>query len=384
MREPIIYLDNAATTFPKPRAVLEQMLEIYSRMGVSPGRGSYDLAVEAEGLVQETRRKVAALFRAPDADHVIFAQNATDALNLALQGIVRPGDHVLSTRLEHNSVLRPLYHLRQRGWIEYDLVPFDGEGFVDPDAIALGIKSNTRLVVVCHASNVLGTVQTIPEIGRICAERGVPLIIDAAQSAGVIPIDMEGWEVAGVAFTGHKSLLGPTGIGGLALDPKLEIASTRFGGTGVDSKSLVHTQTFPHRLEAGTVNLLGIIGLSAGIDFLLAEGIEAVHTHEMRLLDRLYEGLSQIDRVQVFGQLGDPSRHVGLLTLNIKEISPEDAGMILDADFNIAARTGLHCAPLVHERFGTYPHGAVRFSLGPFNTLGEIDRTLEAMAMIAR
>lgn len=382
MAERLIYLDNAATTFPKPPPVLAEMTETYCRMGVSPGRGGYDLATDAEALVQRTREKVARFFGAVDPDRVIFAANATDALNLAIQGVLAPGDHVVATRLEHNSVLRPLHHLREKGWIDYDLIPFDGRGFVDPGDLAGAIRPHTRLVIVCHASNVLGTVQPIPEMGRICAERGVPLIIDAAQSAGVVPIDMRGWRVAGVAFTGHKSLLGPCGIGGLVLDPGLEIASTRFGGTGVDSKSLVHTQTFPHRLEAGTLNFLGIIGLSAGVDYILNEGIEAIHGREMVLLEKLYEGLSQLDRVQIYGP-GNRSSHVALMTVNVKGIAPEDVGMILDGDFNIAVRAGLHCAPLLHEALGTYPQGAVRFSLGPFNTAEDIARTLEAMTVIA-
>jgi cysteine desulfurase family protein len=382
MAERLIYLDNAATTFPKPATVLDEMRETYLRMGVSPGRGGYDLAAEAEDLVYRTREKVAAFFGAANPDHVVFAANATDALNLAIQGILSPGDHVVSTRLEHNSVLRPLYHLRERGWIDYDLVPFDGLGFVDPDDVAAAIKTNTRLVIVCHASNVLGTVQPVPEIGRICAERGVPLIIDAAQSAGVVPINMGAWKVAGVAFTGHKSLLGPCGIGGLVLDPELEIAPTRFGGTGVDSESPVHTRAFPYRLEAGTLNLLGIIGLSAGMDFIRKEGMAAIHGREISLLRRLIDGLSRLDRVEIYGA-GERSNHVGLITANIKGISPSDTAMILDADFNIAVRSGLHCAPLVHQGLGTYPRGAIRFSLGPFNTVEDIDRTLNAMAGMA-
>jgi cysteine desulfurase/selenocysteine lyase len=382
MTQKLIYLDNAATTFPKPPSVLAEMTETYRRVGVSPGRGGYDLASEAEALVQRTREKVAGFFGALDPNRVILTANATDALNLAIQGILAQGDHVVATRLEHNSVPRPLYHLREKGRIEYDLIPFDGRGFVDPCDVAGAIRPHTRLVIVCHASNVLGTVQPIPEIGRICAERGVPLIIDAAQSAGFIPIDMVGWRVAGVAFTGHKSLLGPCGIGGLVLDPKLEIASTRFGGTGLDSKSHVHTQTFPHRLEAGTLNLLGIIGLSAGMDFILKEGIEAIHGREMALLEKLYAGLARLDRIQIYGP-GDRSSHVELMTVNVNGVAPQDVGMILDGDFNIAVRAGLHCAPLLHEGLGTYPEGAVRFSLGPFNTAEDIDRTLDAMAMIA-
>jgi cysteine desulfurase family protein len=383
MTNRLIYLDNAATTFPKPRPVLEKMIETYSQMGVSPGRGSYDLATEAEELVTATREKLARFFGAPDQDHVIFASNATDALNLVMQGLLKPGDHVVSTRLEHNSVLRPLYHLRECGLIEYDLVPFDNRGFIDPEAIAKAIRANTRLVIVCHASNVLGTVQPIPELGRICYERNVPVLIDAAQSAGEIPIDMSAWQISAVAFTGHKSLLGPTGIGGLAINPELDIQTTRFGGTGVDSKSLVHTQTFPHRLEAGTINLLGVIGLSEGLDFLMAEGLNAIHQREMELLRRLRDALAALDRITLYCQ-EDLSEHIGILTANVQGIEPEDVGAILDADFGIAVRTGLHCAPLVHETLGTYPQGGVRFSLGPFNTQEDIDRSIEAMGIIAR
>jgi cysteine desulfurase/selenocysteine lyase len=383
MTDGVIYLDNAATTFPKPRAILEAMIDVYSRMGVSPGRGSYDLAVEAEDFVNQTRTKIARFFNAPDPNRVIFASNATDALNLAMQGLLEPGDHVVSTRLEHNSVLRPLYHLHERGLIEYDLVPFDSRGFIDPEAIAKAIRANTRLVIVCHASNVLGTIQRVPEIARVCNERNVPLLIDAAQSAGVVPIDMGAWKVSAIAFTGHKSMFGPMGIGGLAIQPELDVKSTRFGGTGVDSKSLIHTQTFPHRLEAGTINLLGVIGLSEGLDFVMAEGLNAIYHRKIELLTRLRDGLSALDRITLYCQ-EDLSEHVGIITANVQGMEPADVGSILDADFGIAVRTGLHCAPLVHETLGTYPQGGVRFSLGPLNTQEDIDRAIEAMGAIAR
>lgn len=378
----MIYLDNAATTFPKPSRVLSAMVETYSRIGVSPGRGGYDMATEAGMAVEEVRRKLAKFFGAPDPNGVIFAGNATDALNLALQGILCPGDHVVSTRLEHNSVLRPLHHLSTSGVIQYDLVPFDGRGFIDPDVVAKAIRSNTRLVVLSHASNVLGTIQPVPEIGRICRERNVALLIDAAQSAGAVPIAMTEWGVSAVAFTGHKSMLGPTGIGGLVIRPDLAIRSIRFGGTGVDSKSPEHTQSLPHRLEAGTLNLMGIIGLSAALDFLEGEGVETIHRREMGLLARLRDGLSGLSRVELYCA-ADLSGHVALLTATVKGMDPSDVGAILDGDFGIAVRAGLQCAPLAHETLGTFPHGAVRFSLGPFNTAEEIDRTIAAMAEIA-
>jgi len=380
----LIYLDNAATTFPKPASVLKKMIETYTRIGVSPGRGSYDLAAEAGELVSKTRQKVAHFFGAPDPDRVIFTANATDALNIALQGLLRPGDHVVSTRLEHNSVLRPLYHLRRNGIIEYDLIPFDGKGFVDPEDIVAAIRPNTKLVILSHVSNVLGTVQPVKEIGYRCAEHKVPLLIDAAQSAGIIPVDMQSWQVAGLAFTGHKSMLAPTGIGGLVLNRQIEsIEPSRFGGTGIDSGNLIHTEAFPYRLEAGTLNLLGIIGLSESLDFIGEMGMESIHTGEMELLNRLRDGLSLLDGIELYCA-ENLFNHVGLLTANVRGMDPNDVGAILDADFGIAVRVGLHCAPLVHESLGTSPYGSVRFSIGPFNTGDDIDRTLAAMAGIAR
>ncbi len=378
----IVYLDNAATTYPKPRSVMERMLETYLQRGVSPGRGGYDFAVEADTLVTGVRRKIAGFFGSHDPDRVIFSGNATDALNLVLHGFLKPGDHVVSTRLEHNSVLRPLYHMRMQGIISYDLVPFDGSGFLDPDDIARAIRSDTAAVVVSHASNVLGTVQPIEEIGRACAERNVPLIVDAAQSAGVIAIDMKKCRISAVAFTGHKSLMGPTGIGGLVLSPDLDVRPTRFGGTGVDSESPVHTQTYPHRLEAGTLNLLGIIGLSEGLDYVLSVGRENIHDREMALLERLRDGLSELAGVTLYCS-DDLSMHVALLTANVSGISSQDVGTILDADYHIAVRAGLHCAPLVHADLGNHPAGGVRFSLGPFTTSADIDSAIEAIAEIS-
>ena len=379
MGDRLIYLDNAATSFPKPREVLDRMLRGYMERGVSPGRGSYDLALEAEDIVQHARKQLALFFGAPDSERIIFTANATDALNIAFNGLLQPGDHVISTRLEHNSVLRPLHHFRERGWISYDLVHFDGKGFVDPDEIARNVKRNTRLVIVSHASNVLGTVQPVKEIGRVCAERGVPLLIDASQSAGKLPIDMTAWKVSAVAFTGHKGLFGPTGIGGLAVCPDLDIKSSRFGGTGVDSRSPIHTETFPHRLEAGTLNLIGIMGLSAGVDYIVQKGMESIHGHEMALLKRLRDGLSDLEHVEMYCA-GDLSSHVAVLTANVADVNPEDAGAILDGDFNIAVRVGLHCAPLVHEDLGTINRGAIRFSPGIFNTPEDIDLAIRAIA----
>ncbi len=381
MTDRLVYFDNAATSFPKPRAVLDQMVETYARLGVSPGRGSYDLSVEAGALVDAVRRQLADFFGARDPDRVVFAANATDALNLAIQGMTRPGDHVVSTRLEHNSVLRPLSHLRESGRITFDLVPFDDHGVVDPADVACAIRRDTRLVVVGHASQVLGAVQPVAEIAAVCTERGVPLLVDAAQSAGHVPVRLSDWGLSAIAFTGHKALLGPSGIGGLVVSPEAAVASTRFGGTGVDSASLTHTQAFPHRLEAGTVNLLGIIGLSKGLEYVQSEGMAEIHDREMALVRRLREGLAALPGVVVHSpepRAGD----VPILTCGVVGMAPHDVGAILDADYGLAVRTGLHCAPLAHRDLGTGDRGAVRFSLGYATTGEHVDRALEAMAAI--
>ncbi len=379
----MIYLDNAATTFPKPREVLERMMDLYAAKGVSPGRGGYDLAQEANELVHGTRKRLCRFFGSDDPDRVIFAANATDALNLIIQGATRPGGHVVSSRLEHNSVLRPLQHLREKGLIDFDLVPFDGQGFIDPDDIARAIRPQTQWVILTHASNVLGSIQPIEAIGRICRERNIPLIIDTAQSAGVIPIDMSAWGVSALAFTGHKSLMGPTGIGGLVLRKTFEVQATRYGGTGIDSQELNHTQTYPHRLEAGTLNILGIIGLAAGLDYLSAQGLDSIREREQKLAQRLWDGLAAIKKVRVYGP-DRMDRRVGVVLANIEGLTPASVGTILDGDFGIATRVGLHCAPLVHQDLGTGRAGGVRFSVGPFNTEKEIDQAVEAMAQISR
>ncbi len=379
----MIYLDNAATTFPKPPEVLERMLRQYQRIGVSPGRGSYDLAAEAEAAILQTRIQLADFFGAPDPDRIIFTANATDGLNLAIAGLVHPGDHVITTRLEHNSVLRPLYHLERQQTITCSLIPFDNRGFINPDDIAAAIRPETRLVIVTHASNVLGTIQPVAEIGAICVKHGIPLLVDASQSAGHIKVDMTAMQASIIAFTGHKSLYGPTGIGGLAVHPDVDISPTRFGGTGTESENLLPTLLYPHRLETGTPNLLGIIGLSLGIEYLLSRNLEAIYHQEMALLDRLYSGLSGLTGIELYGD-DDLNDRLPLITMNLHGVTPEDIGAILDADFNIAVRVGLHCAPLVHEILGTAQRGAVRFSLGHFNTETDIDRAIEAMGLIAR
>lgn len=379
----MIYLDNAATTYPKPRQVLDQMVEQYCRIGVSAGRGSYDAAGTAQTAIHQTRRKLARFFDAPDPDRVVFTANATDGLNLAILGLLQSGDHVIATQLEHNSVLRPLHYLQQHRNIGCTLVPFDARGFIDPKDIEQAIRPETKLVIVNHASNVLGTIQPVAAVGEVCAARGVPLLVDASQSAGQIPVCMTAMQAAAVVFTGHKSLYGPTGIGGLIVHPDLDIAATRFGGTGVNSHSLIHTPDFPYRLEAGTHNLMGIIGLGLALDYLTEKGLAELYRQTMTLTRRLYEGIADIGGVTVYAN-ADLAGHLGVLSMNIAGMAPEDVGAILDADFDIAVRVGLHCAPLVHQALGTGELGAVRFSVGHLNTDQDIDRAVEAVTRIAK
>ncbi len=378
----LIFLDNGATSFPKPEEVYRFMDRFYRDFGVNPGRSGYDLCLETADLVEDTRKMLAGFFNGRRPERLCFSYNSTDALNLIIFGRLRPGDHAVTTTLEHNSVLRPLYHLSQAR-VEVDHVPFDAAGFVDPGEIAKRFRPNTKLVVVNHASNVIGTVQPIREIGRLCRERGIPFVIDASQSAGKVPIDIEDANVDVVAFTGHKSLLGPTGIGGLYVREGIDIRLTRAGGTGVRSAVRTHLEDYPYRLEYGTLNILGVSGLNAGVKWLLGKGLAAVHEQEMALTRKLRDGLRAIDGVTLY--CGDNlAGHISVLAFNVDGMEAMNVGTILDVDHNIACRTGLHCAPLVHEQLGTDKlHGAVRFGIGPFNTEAHIDAAISAVGEIA-
>lgn len=379
----MIYLDNAATVFPKPPEMLAEMCDLYGRMGVSPGRGSYDAATEAGELVDETRQAVCRFFNADSPERVCFQSNSTDALNTLLLGACRPGDHVVTTRLEHNSVLRPLHTMGSQGHITWDAVPFDENGCVSPGAVADAIRPETRLVIMTHASNVIGTVQPVAGIGEVCRKRGVPFALDVAQSAGVIPVDMQAMNLSAVAFTGHKGLLGPTGIGGLVLRRGYDIGISRFGGTGIESRRLEHTPEYPVRHEAGTLNLMGILGLRAGIRRVETEGAEAIHAREMALWRRLRDGLRDISGITLhYGEDSVCAERTAVLACTVDSMEAEDVGAVLDADFGICVRTGLQCSPLVHQDMGTYETGAVRFSIGPFNTEADIDAAVDAMREI--
>jgi cysteine desulfurase family protein len=341
------------------------------------------MCIQAVEVVEETRGILTRFFNGTDPNRLVFGYNSTDALNLAIFGLLKSGDHAITTNLEHNSVLRPLYHLSMDSGVEVDYIPFDEKGFVDPEAFRKLFKKNTRFVAVNHGSNVIGTIQPIREIGRMCREKGIYFLIDASQTAGKIPIDMEKDFLDVVAFTGHKSLLGPMGIGGMYVRYGVEIRHTRAGGTGVRSAVRTHLDEYPYRMEYGTGNLPGIAGLNAGIKWILDKGMDKLFEHEMKLTERLRDGLAQIEGVTLYCQ-DDLADHISVLLFNIDGMEAGDTGTILDVDYNIACRTGLHCAPLVHEQLGTAKiHGAVRFGIGPFNTEEDIERAIKAVKEIA-
>lgn len=378
----LIYLDNGATSFPKPEVVYKTMDHFYRNFGVNPGRSGYDLCLEAGSVVDGTRKMLTDFFHGNDPDRLVFTYNSTDALNLAIWGLLQSGDHAITTTIEHNSVLRPLYHLSKFHGVEVDYVPFDEHGFIPPEGVKSKIKKNTRLVVVNHGSNVIGTVQPVKEIGNLCRERGIPFLIDASQTAGKIPINIKEMQVDLVAFTGHKSLLGPTGIGGLYVGDGIEIRHTRAGGTGVRSAVRTHLDEYPYRLEYGTMNTVGIAGLNAGLKWIFGRGLAQIYRDEMKLVTLLRDGLREIEGVTLYCQ-DDLSDHIGVLSFNIEGMEALNTGTLLDVDYNIACRTGLHCAPLVHEQLGTDKlHGAVRFGVGPFNTEDHIQVAIEAVREI--
>ncbi|MBU0641125.1 MAG: aminotransferase class V-fold PLP-dependent enzyme [Planctomycetes bacterium] len=387
--EDIIYLDNAATSFPKPDVVHDTVRDFYRANGVNPGRTGCDLALNAEQMIHSTRRRLSAFFNQSlldagtpkDPNRLVFTMNATMSLNLVVNGMIEPGDHVVTTMLEHNSVIRPVNHKVREGAEATYVVP-DSEGYLDPTEIRKAIRKNTKLVIVNHGSNVTGVVQDLKAIGAICHEAGVPFAVDTAQTAGVLPIDMAECHISFLSFTGHKGLLAPTGTGGICVADDAEIRGTIYGGTGVRSAVPYHLEEYPYRLEAGTQNLAGIAGLSAGLDFVEQRGVPEIYRHEMELLALLQAGLAEIRGVKIWGTQKLENR-VATMSITIDNYDASDVGTILDVDYNIQTRTGLHCAPLIHEHHGTTPRGTVRLSVGPFNTKEHIEAAIRAVAETA-
>jgi cysteine desulfurase / selenocysteine lyase len=384
----MIYLDNAATSFPKPESVYRGMDAFMRSSAANPGRSGHRRAVEAEAMINETRLLMARLFGFSHPERIVFTLNATDALNMAIKGILRPGDHVITSVLEHNSVSRPLNQLERAGVIGLTRLPANGDHEIDPNDVAKAFKPSTRLVALTHASNVTGTIQKIREIGKIVREHDALFLVDASQSAGVVPIDFEINCLDLLAFTGHKALLGPTGTGGLVVGERAEISCWREGGTGGDSSSPVQPAELPHRLEGGTPNIFGIAGLREGVRLLLERGVESVLLHERSLIGEFFNALRNPSAFSWYGadrviaeKKGDG--RVGLVGINLPGISPAELAAILDERFDIAVRAGLHCAPYAHKHLGTFPEGIVRLSVGILTTAEDMRQAASALNEIA-
>jgi cysteine desulfurase family protein len=377
----VIYLDNAATTIHKPESVTEAVVHAMSSFG-NASRGTYGSALDAVQMVHNTRRKLAGMFGCSKPDHVVFTSNATEALNIAINGTLSPGDHVITTDLEHNSVLRPLYRLKDEKQISVDFVPADTSGMIHAEDIRKLITPATRAIICTHASNVTGNLVDLEEIGSIARENGLLFIADVSQTAGSIAIDMEKMNIDILCFTGHKGLMGPQGTGGLCIREGIEIRPWCVGGTGVHSYSRVQPEAYPARLEAGTLNSHGIAGLSAALDFIEETGLKRIALHENRLMRRFYNGVCGVDGVTVYGDFSQLNR-TAVVSLNIRDY---ESGMIADdlsQIYGISVRPGAHCAPRMHEALGTTSQGVVRFSFSYFNTEDDVDQAILAVRELA-
>lgn len=375
------YFDNAATSWPKPEAVYTACEQYLRCCFGNPGRSGHTLSLEADRMVYQTRQLLANFFNAGDPARIAFALNATDALNMAIKGLLNTGDHVILTAMEHNSVLRPLGGLKRAGLITTTVIPCSREGFPDLDFLESSFQPRTRLVICTHASNVTGTILPITEIGNLAHRKGALLLLDAAQTAGVVPIDVQGWEIDLMAFTGHKGLLGPTGTGGLYVREGIEVKPWREGGTGSYSELDLHPEKMPELLEAGTMNCFGLAGLQEGVKFIQQAGVLNIHQHELSLRSRLKQKLEEIPVVATYGP-DNPERCVGVLSFTMEGVDCGELGFILESSFGILTRSGLHCAPLAHKTIGTYPQGTVRLSPGYFTKQEEVDYLIDAVSQI--
>ncbi|TVX99957.1 aminotransferase class V-fold PLP-dependent enzyme [Cohnella terricola] len=381
--KPIIYLDNAATSWPKPPAVLEAMERSMKESAANPGRGSHAMAVKASRVLFETRKRLARLFGAKNPNDIAFALNTTHALNLAIQGLLKPGDHVVATTLEHNSVRRPLEALKRRFGIDVTYVSADARGILNIEEIDAAIMGKTRLLAVTHSSNLFGSIAPVGEIGEITRKRGVKLLVDAAQSAGVLPIDVGSMGIDLLAFPGHKGLMGPQGTGGLFIHPDLELEPLMQGGTGSKSEAPEQPLVRPDRYEAGTQNTVGLAGLSEGVNYVLKETPEAIHKKEQQLTFELMAGLQEIEGITLLGpELG--ADRTAIVSFLVEGIDPSEMAFVLDQQFGIAVRAGFHCTPLGHETAGTYETGAVRASPGYFTEKSDIVSMVEAVKEISQ
>jgi cysteine desulfurase family protein len=379
----VIYLDNAATSWPKPEIVYNTMDKFLRTKGGNPGRGSHSMALAARQTVDETRMLVTRFINAPEINRVIFTINCTDALNLGLKGLLKPGDHVVTSCIGHNSLVRPLRKLESLGVKVTWVPPSPDSGILSPRDIEAAITKDTKLVVVTHASNVTGVIQSIEEYGAVTRRRNLIFMVDAAQTAGKYPIDVQANNIDLLAFSGHKGLLGPPGTGVLYIGNRVNLDSLREGGTGSYSEEEEQPVILPDRYESGTLNSVGISGLGAGLKYIRNEGLEKIRTREQSLTDTLIEGLSKIPGIVLYISK-NRLKQAPVISFTIKGYEPGEVGTILDQTFDIKVRTGLHCAPMMHKTIGTFPLGTIRLSPGYFNTLEEIEMTIKAIERVSR
>ena len=378
-----VYLDNSSTTFPKPKQVIDGMYDYMLNVGGNAGRGNYTNSLQSNRFLYEAREVVCNFFGFSSPSNVIFTNNVTTSLNMLIKGLLKAGDHVVTSSMEHNSVLRPLMNCKENLGINLDIITANKLGFINIDDFKNKITPKTKLVILTQASNVTGSIQDITEIGNICKENDVFFIVDSSQGAGVLDINMNSINANAIAFTGHKSLLGPQGIGGFLIDDKLNSCcnSIMHGGTGSLSYSLDQPDFLPDKFECGTLNMPGIIGLSEGIKFINKTGLKTIYEHNNRLVKYLLDGLLNIKDLQVYGDLTGKNITT-CVSINMKSLDSSELGYLLE-DNNIKTRCGLHCSPLAHKTIGTYPNGTVRLSISYFNTKEEIDYTLKILNKIS-
>jgi cysteine desulfurase/selenocysteine lyase len=381
----MIYFDNAATSWPKPPGVAEAMAHFINDVGANPGRSAHRLAVASGRIVYNAREAIAELFNGPDPLRVVLGHNVTEALNLALRGYLRPGDHVITSSMEHNSVMRPLRALEQQG-VELTVVQCSPEGFLDPADVEAAVRANTTMIVLNHGSNVVGTLLPVVEVSSIARHHDLLLLVDAAQTAGAYPIDVQADGIDLLAFTGHKSLYGPMGTGGLVVGERVDLerlAPLKRGGTGSRSEYEEQPDFLPDMYESGTPNGVGLAGLEASVRWVLARGVDAIRAHEVALTQRLIDGLKEISGVTVYGGL-DAECQTATVSFDIAGMASSEVGLRLDDEYGLMCRVGLHCAPAAHKTLGTFPDGTVRFGLGAVNTAEDVDGGLDGVCQLAR
>ncbi len=384
MKKNIYYFDNSATTWPKPECVLNNLKYFLNEIGGSPGRSGHRMSIAASRLIEETRETVGKFFNYDDTSRIIFTKNITESLNICIFSLLKAGDHVITTNSEHNSVMRPLRFLEKKG-LKITIVKCNRFGELDIHDIKNSIVKNTKMVILTHASNVIGTILPIEEIANLTFKKNIPFVIDCAQTAGSVPIgiNLGKYKNCIIAFTGHKAMLGPTGTGGLCIGKDVSLKPLVFGGTGSKSDEDTQPNFLPDSLESGTMNVLGLAALKASVNYLLKMGVDKIREHEKNLITRFIEEASKIKRIELYGTK-EAEKQASLISFNLKNLSPSAAGLILDKKYSIMCRIGLHCNPNAHKVIGTFPNGTIRFSFSYFNNLKQIDYAIEKIKEISR